>query len=369
MAKHGHDVTVFTTNAGLNGELGIQPCQCTPRNGVSVWYFPAKYILGIWSTEMMRAVRQRLRDFDILHVTGVWQPTSVAACCAATQFNIPYVISPRGALGPYSWRQKRIKKLVYYQLFERRNVKNADGVHYTSLQELNECQRLRLPGKSCIIPNGLDLAHWWRDKSAGSIWRHRNGLNSSDFVLINVGRLHHKKGLDLLPQLLKEIVDLPWRMVFVGIDEDGTGLALRTEFSRFGLLDRVLFINNIPPTELRAVYSGADLFLLPSRHENFGNVIIEAIACECPVLVSEQTGVWDQVKDLPLATGLPRTIAKWREHIANSINKRNSHSPQTADCKQTLQNRFATARTASSMINFYSDIIDLHSRRIKNEAS
>jgi glycosyltransferase involved in cell wall biosynthesis len=270
----GHEVEVFTSNAGLDPQLELPLNQATIRNGVKVSYFAQATGIGINCPGMEESVTARAKEFDIIHVTGVWQRTSGAACIAAKKHCVPYIISPRGALGPYSWRQKTLKKLAYYLWQERFNVINATSIHYTSKQELEECQWLKLPGQPFIIPNGINTKFWQPAINEAKEWRKSNKINEDEFVLLNVGRLHHKKGLDLLPQILVSLRHLNWRMVFVGGDDDGTQEKLKQAFQSANLLDRVLFLERCEPQQLLAVYTAANLFVLPSRHENFGNVVI-----------------------------------------------------------------------------------------------
>jgi len=358
LASLGHEVSVFTTNAGLelHGDLLIG--RETIRNGVRVWYFPAREgRLGIQSPALTRFARQTVATFDLAHITGVWQPTCIGACRAAERQGVPYVVSPRGALSAYSWTQKTLKKRLYYWLFEKHNEAKAAGIHYTSQQEKDECSLLNLPKTSCVIPNPLNLETWQRKESAGREWRQEMGYAENEKVFINVGRLHHKKGLDLLPPVLSNLATEDWRMVFVGKDEDGTQRGLVDAFSQNGLLGKVAFTGTMPPERLVAMYSGADLFLMPSRDENFGNVVIEALACGCPVVLSDSTGVWDQIDDLDLVTVLPREQSRWvacLENVLMSIPRQ--HQP-FANYSAEIRNRFGCSKIASDMAKFYSDIL------------
>ena len=131
----GQSVQVFTTNAGLKENEKIDSNKQLDRNGVSVTYFDSNYLFGIHSKNLENAVCKKIKNFDIMHISGIWQPTSYRACLEARRQNIPYIISPRGSLCPYSWQQKKIKKRIYYLIREKYNVFNASGIHYTSIQE------------------------------------------------------------------------------------------------------------------------------------------------------------------------------------------------------------------------------------------
>ncbi|MNS30598.1 Mannosylfructose-phosphate synthase [compost metagenome] len=314
LATLGHSVEVITSNATLDPDEF--PAGATiDRNGVRITYHAHLPGLGLNCPGMERAVEARAAEFDIIHVTGVWQRTSGAACRAASMAHVPYVVSPRGALGPYSWKQKAYKKIPYYLLHERRNLTGATAVHYTAQQELEECKWLKLPGEEFVVPNGIDMTIWAPPKDARQSWRISNGMAEDCFMILSVGRLHHKKGLDLLPMALAPLRGLNWKLVIVGDDEDGTGKALKAALASVNLSAHVHFLDAMPPQALAEVYAAADLFVLPSRHENFGNVVVEAIACGCPALVSDQVGLHREIALAGMGWSLPREWRRWSDQF------------------------------------------------------
>jgi len=188
-------------------------------------------------------------------------------------------------------------------------------------------------------------------------------------VLLNVGRLHHKKGLDLLPAVLSLLTENSWRMVFIGEPEDNSRLELQAQFVALGLTDRVHFCDLQTPEQLIGAYSGADLFLIPSRNENFGNVVIEAMACGCAVVLSDQTGVWDQVNDLPLATVLPREPAAWRACLEAKVRAGRQRQSDWMKSSAAVNERFDWRKTAAMMASFYTEILSRHDETTMSEPS
>ncbi|MBG1260307.1 glycosyltransferase [Nostoc commune] len=360
LATLGHEVEVFTSNAGLNNQSELPLNQPVIRNGVKVTYFQQEPGMGIHCPCMEQAVTARAREFDIIHITGVWQRTSGAACKAAKYQGVPYVVSPRGALGPYSWQQKTAKKILYYLWQERFNVTNADGIHYTSKQELQECLWLQLPGKSFIIPNGLNTEFWQPALEEAKIWRKSQNLSEDDFILLNVGRLHHKKGLDLLPQALAPLQHLNWRMVFVGGDDDGTKAKLQQQFQAANLSDRVIFLERCEPKKLPPIYSAVNLFVLPSRHENFGNVVVESLACGCPVLISDKVGLHDEVAEGGVGWVRSRVASEWTEAIGELIQFPSKMQTIKIKSRVWIENLFSIDKTSLHTANYYIQIREKH---------
>lgn len=332
LAAHGHDVSVFTTTSGLEDDASILPNQETMRNGVRVTYFQSHHnLLGLQSKELEVAVGEQIEDFDILHVTGVWQPTSVAACRAAKNSGVPYVVSPRGALGAYSWTQKPWKKYPYWWLFEGKNCRDASAVHYTTTMEMEECEKLGLPGEIALIPNSVGLEFWIDEEASPSAWREKHGISSETKLILNAGRLHHKKGLSLLPKALSAIKETSWKMIFVGNPDDSTKEDLITAFTQYDLLDKVMFFDHLDPEDLRSVYSASDLFVLPSRHENFGNVVIEALVCGCRLILSDQVGVAADLRHLNGVRILTNDSDQWSQAISEELEECRLNSVEMYD--------------------------------------
>ena len=354
----GHEVEVLTSNAGLSNNPEIPINQPTMRNGVKITYFPQQSGTGIKCSGMEQAVTARAKEFDIIHVTGVWQRTSGVACIAAKNHGIPYIVSTRGALGPYSWRQKTLKKLAYYLWQERFNVTNAVGIHYTSKQEFEECQWLKLPGQPFIVPNGINTKFWQPAIEEARDWRKSHKIGEDEFILLNVGRLHHKKGLDLLPKIMLSLRHLNWRMVFVGGDDDGTQAKLKQAFQAENLFDRVLFLERCEPQQLPAIYSAANLFVLPSRHENFGNVVVEALACGCPVLISDKVGLHDEIAESVVGLVRPRITTDWIRTIQQLIEFPHKLEVAASMSRDWVESIFSIDKTSQQMANYYPKILE-----------
>jgi glycosyltransferase involved in cell wall biosynthesis len=301
---------------------------------------------------MEAAVAKHANEYDIIHVTAIWQRTGSAACRAATDKGIPYVISPRGALGAYSWRKGRIKKRLYYWIIERRNLQGASGFHYTSRQEAEECTTYRFGKPGLVIPNSIDLTGLHRDQTDRNTWRRQLGCTKSTLLCAYVGRLHDKKGLDLLVEVLGKLSAEQIKLVLVGNDEDGTKARLIQQFNLRKMNKLVHFLPLVAPQELRGIYSAADVLLLPSRHENFGNVAIEAAVCGCHVIASEETGVAETLSALKAGERLPRLVEPW---VAAIKSKKVREQPEFEVIERVLKT-FSVERTAHLMEGFYQKI-------------
>jgi glycosyltransferase involved in cell wall biosynthesis len=309
MAMEGNQVEVLTTDAGLEQAPQIPRSQPVNLRGVRVTYFPKVPGLGIPSPDLEQAVSDRIREFDLIHVTGVWQRTSPAAYRAATKAGVPLVVSTRGALSLYSWTQRRWRKLVYFFLRERPGLRGAAGIHYTSKLEEQECRWYRFPGRVAVIPNPVDTGFWRRDEPGATVWRKAHGFALNDRVALYTGRLEPKKNLSFLIPVLASTTD--WSLVLLGYEEREQARLLRQMAGRLGCASRLHILTSAPREVLRAAYSAADVFVLPSHHENFANAVVEAVACGCPALLSVHVGCANELESYGGARIVPTETGAW----------------------------------------------------------
>ena len=358
LANQGAEVSVITTNAGLPelpaDQLGVP----VVRGGVQVTYYPTDQgQKTIRSRELKRALPEVMAQADLLHISGIWQPLGIPIQKAALKQQVPVLHSLRGALGPYSFRRGWWKKIPYYVLKERPLLQQAAGLHVTSQQECRELRNLGLRAPRYVLPNPMDLRLLRADAAQRHDWRRQLRIKGDERLLLICGRQHHKKGLDVLPAVLEANQRHAWRLLLVGCDEDGSGDALTKGLKRVGLGKRLLTLPTLPADELGGIYNAADLLLLPSRHENFGNVVIEALACGCAVAISDRTGVsGDLLADAPQDYGivLPRQTELWAQWLDQWLGQ---PQPSKRAATDWAAGRYGQEAVALKAIELYQQIL------------
>ena len=153
------------------------------------------------------------------------------------------------------------------------------------------------PGLVRVIPCGVDLDRFRpADKAAA---RMALGLDRKERVVLYVGRIDPLKGLDRLMGAMARLDSLPGlKLIIVGGD-DGSSAEMRwlkDLVGQNGLDRRVCFAGRIDQSGLPAFYQAADLLVLPSYHETFGLVALEAMACGAPVVTTRVGGMTDLVR-------------------------------------------------------------------------
>src|SRR5205814_616054 len=124
---------------------------------------------------------------------------------------------------------------------------------------------------TAVIPNGID----W---SAFAAERTTEAAASRPKIVLYLGRLSHKKGLDVLLQAFAKMAMPDTRLVIAGPDDEHLTPSLETLARRLGIDGRVEFTGLLDGEERLAALHNADLWVLPSKTENFGTAVIEAMA-------------------------------------------------------------------------------------------
>lgn len=228
-------------------------------------------------------------NFDLVHTHSVWNDPVYAARRAAVRHRKPLVYRPCGMLSDYTWSRNRSAKLAYWLARERGNVRAAAVVHCTSEGEAAEVRAHQaVRGRVEVIPNGVDAAAWTAPADRSELRRRCGPAAAGRPIVLYLSRLHPKKGLTEF--LLPALVNTPAFLAVVGGPDDhalGYEAEVRDTIARLGLADRVALLGTVSSVERWSMFDGADVFALPSRSENFGIVVAEAMARGCPVLVTD----------------------------------------------------------------------------------
>lgn len=290
LVARGHEVHVFTTNVDGAGDSDVPLGQPVDVDGVQVWYFPSRFLRRLYyAPALARALRRHARDYELIHLHSIYLwPTWIAARIAA-RFGIPYVVAPRGMLVRELVRRKsRWIKSAWIRLVERRTFARARAIHVTSTREAEEAGHFGLVFRRVlVIPNGVDAAAEDSSRSAPSP-AVAAALRRRPLILY-LGRINWKKGLERLIAALPQVPDA--HLAVAGNDEEGLLPRLVALAAERGVTERVTFLGPVIGADKAALLQGAEVLVLPSLSENFGNVVLEAMAAGCPVAVTPEVGL------------------------------------------------------------------------------
>jgi glycosyltransferase involved in cell wall biosynthesis len=228
---------------------------------------------------------------DLVHIHGIWTYLSVVTV-RWSKFNgrvtpRPYVVSTHGMLDPWALHNSRWKKIVAAFVFERRHLENAACIHAVNEAEAAAIRAFGLKNPICVIPNGVEV-HASNGVDGMPPW----GVDmvGGRKVLLYLGRLHPKKGLNILLRGWKEAFkrESRWLLVIAGWDQGGHQGELEQLARELKITDSVKFAGPLFGEARASAYENADAFVLPSLSEGQPLVVLEAWSHARPVLLTPE---------------------------------------------------------------------------------
>jgi len=296
LAALGHNVTVLSVNANRLGEAVVGRGRETRHEaGVRFEYFPpAPPRRWQRSPALARALPDEIAAADLAVIHGLYLHPLLAAGRACRRLGKPYVLRPLGTLDPVIQERRRWRKRLANRLGGQALLDGAAAIHFTSAAEAAIAQPWLKGQRSFVVPHGVTLPPP-ATTAAVAAFRAR-WLAGADPVLLFLSRLTAKKGLDLLVAALPPLV-ARWpslRLLLAGNDE-----GLRSELERraaaLGVGAALVFTGHLQGESIGAAFAAADLFVLPSRSENFGLAAVEAVGSGVPSVLTPGVAVAEEL--------------------------------------------------------------------------
>lgn len=299
VAERGHQVTVLTADLGLrrlNGSaMNFEPCPWGWRaeeNGVEAVYLStlANYRALTFNPGVVGFCGTSLGHFDLVHFYGLYDLLGPAVSYFCRRQRIPYVIEPMGMYRPIdrSFRMKR----VWHRSLGDSYWSHAAQIVATSEMEEQELLQDGVPvGKLVVRYNGIDHATSTVPTPRGA-FSAKWGIPPDEPLLLFLGRLIPRKGADILIDAFTQACPTKGRLVIAGPEgEPGYLGHLTKRVSDAGVESRVIFTGALYDDDKAAVMADADVFVLPSRYENFANTAAEAVSSGIPVIITDACGI------------------------------------------------------------------------------
>jgi glycosyltransferase involved in cell wall biosynthesis len=314
LARRGHDVHVYTTSVDGPRDSAVPHNTAVDIDGVTVWYFQSQQARRLYfAPPLGTMLRDHIAEFAVVHTHAIYLWPLWTAARIAEAAGVPYVVSPRGMLEKELIEGRSlIWKAALIGFFEKRTLERAAAIHFTSRREAGEARAFGfdLPA-ACEIPNGVDIDTERAAEPSPAI----QAITSRGPYTLFLGRINWKKGLD---RLIRSLVDAPRvRLVLAGNDDEGYRQILESLAQSLGVSERVIFAGPVAGADKSALLQRAEMLVLPSYSENFGNVVLEAMAAGRPVVVTPEVGVAEMVREGGVglvagddATSLGRTMAR-----------------------------------------------------------
>jgi glycosyltransferase involved in cell wall biosynthesis len=297
-------------------------------------------------------LEDRHRHFDAVIVHGLWLYNGFGVWRVLRQARKPYYVFPHGMLDPWfnrAYRIKHLKKLPYWLLAERRVLRDAAAVLFTSQEERRLAQK-SFPVYRCneaVVSYGIAAPTVDLTVAREEFLTRFPELRGKR-LLVFLGRLHEKKACDLLIESLAAIPNM--HLVMAGPSANEAYLSSLKELATKKRAP-ASFTGMLRDNLKWGALSAADAFVLPSHQENFGIAVVEALACGTPVLISNQINIWREIEsdragyvENDDSSGTMRLLHRWINTLPEERDRMRSNA------RNCFAARFEIKRAVDSLL-------------------
>jgi glycosyltransferase involved in cell wall biosynthesis len=302
LARMGHLITVLTSDLGIKS--AAMPALAITRtnegwrhneNGLETLYLATRgsYRSLTWNPGVFAFCANRLKSFDLVHIYGTYDLLGPSVARACRQTGVPYILEPMGMYRPII--RNLALKWLYRRILGESVVHGAARVVATSLQEQRELTEEGIASERITIRrNGIESP---APSVVPGSFRREWKIPQEAFLVLFLGRIVGKKSPELLLQAFARWQGSPGALqpsilVFAGPSENTAYVhKLEAKSKQLGLGKAVLFTGPLYGDSKGSALMDADIFVLPSQNENFGNAAAEAVACGTPVVVTDRCGI------------------------------------------------------------------------------
>jgi glycosyltransferase involved in cell wall biosynthesis len=294
MTSLGHEVEVVTLDDPAAPWLAAFPLIVHALG-------PARGNYGL-TPHLVPWLKAHATQFDAVIVNGLWQYHGYGAWKALRELDVPYYVFPHGMLDPWFKRTyplKHLKKSLYWPWAEYRVLRDARRVLFTAEEErVLARQSFRMyRANEEVVAFGTHSPPAFSAPVRDAFLASYPELNGKRRLLF-LGRIHEKKGCDLLVRAFAEIrdIDPAAHLVMAGPDSGEWTPVLQRLAGELGIADRITWTGMLVGDMKWGAFHASDAFILPSHQENFGIAVAEALGCGLPALISDKVNIWREVE-------------------------------------------------------------------------
>ena len=301
----------FTNFVALSDDDG--PGQRLPANAPerqlkNRFYFPKVFDFYTYTPAMAGWLKTHIRDFDLVHIHGLFSYVNILAGRVCHQQKVPYLVTPHGMANRYGMSHKPFRKAISFRFLERPLLNKAKAIHLTSQDEVSDFANHKITTDIRMIPllvtpvlgENLDIPI--SDKKSSHIRQ-----------ILFMGRLNPIKNLEAVLAALAQPDMANYHLLVCGEGEPSYKAHLRAKAKQLNIDSRIKWFGFVDGDKKAELFAQSDLFILPSFSESFGIVAIEAISAGLPLVLSHHVANAQMLSDSGLAKitdTSPASIAK-----------------------------------------------------------
>jgi len=324
LAQLGVEVQVVTTDANLDTKLNENLTKLTKlESNLYVKYYKSITKHGM-SISHILALPKYIKECDVVYLQGVFNIHSPITLFLSKVYKKKIIFSTRGALGGWCLDQGSKFKKPWLHYLIKPFLKNIVW-HTTSEDEKQEVLSVFSNSKIEVIPNGIYLDEYNKFNELSKQqyiekYTNKKNFNNIDKIVVSLGRLQRKKGFDILIKAFAKSTYIKNSILLMAGPDEGEKDNLHTLINSLNLQEKVFLIGSINGQDKVDFLVNADLFVLPSHHENFGNVYVEALASGIPIVASKNTP-WKAVEEYDCGLWINNSIEETTKAMDFMLNK------------------------------------------------
>ena len=353
-SRYGGPVRVVESIAkGL--ESTVFEVETYPRPGFDLRHLPGP---AYWpGYKQLLDLAKLIEVSELVHIHGLWTiPTSYAAYIAR-KHGRPYIITPHGMLDRWSMRRSQLKKLSYRLLVEQESLNCSAAVHFLNAEEWNEGKEFIEKTKVFVLGNGVDVSSLSKLPSRNASRTSQPQLGES-LIILFLGRLHEKKGLELLLRSFKSLAqpreDIS--LVVAGTDTNGYGKRMRHLAQKLGIEERVMFTGEVLGDQKKMWLGAADVFVLPSYQEGDSVAVKEALAAGIPVIISRACHL-PEVEEFEAGIVCDNTEESLRNSLGRLLGNSALREQMSDNARLLAASRYDVKEVVGKLGDIYIDIL------------
>jgi glycosyltransferase involved in cell wall biosynthesis len=362
LARQGHRVTIFATDTGMR-----RNSKSANVEGVDIKFFQVKWLKSYgYAPTFKKSFQATVHDFDVVHVHGLWAHLTLVASRICQEAGVPYITRPCGMLDPYCLAHHGLKKRVYSFLFERENLNQARYIHFTSRGEQVQARSFQILAPKAVVPLGVHVPRKEDETVSETLFKYFPQLKGKKTILF-LGRINFKKGLELLvealPELHQQFSDV--HLVLAGPDDEKHGNKVRRMIRSKGIGRLVTFTGFVAGAKKSALLQHSTVSCLPSRQENFGIAVVEAMAAGLPVVVSEQVNISPEIEEAGAGLIVSCHVRDLTSALARILSSEELRSAMGLKGRQLAREKYEWDHVGDQMLDLYKRATGTMSRKLE----
>ncbi|MEZ4731747.1 MAG: glycosyltransferase [Caldilineaceae bacterium] len=359
VAAHGYVAHIATIESKKNERLYTPTYVKTEDLNKQYYYFRKQTNFYTFSWPLTVWLVQNIKQYDVVHIHGLFAYPTLPAAYAALSAGIPYIVRPFGTLNRWGMQNRRpgFKKLSL-RYIERPILERAAAIQYTCEQERIEAAETGVVGRPIILPIGVDITTYQKLPSSEHLYGIYPQLKSKTVILF-LSRFHPKKGLDLLLKAFAQVQhQIPETMLLIAGDGD---LNYREKLTRqaieLKINEQVVWAGFLEGQKKLEAMAIADIFVLPSYSENFGIAVVEAMAAGLPVVISDQVGIHHEISRAHAGRIISCNVDSLALAIKELLNCYEIRHQMGNQARQLAKEFFSTETISDRLIDMYKSVI------------